>query len=56
MTVHTEPTPAEAANRLALRELFDADARCADRPEQSRSRDRAIPTRADARLITPLAA
>jgi hypothetical protein len=38
MTVHTEPTPAEAANRLALRELVDADARCADRAEQSRSR------------------
>jgi hypothetical protein len=31
MTVHTELTPAEAADRLALRELFDAYAHCADR-------------------------
>jgi SnoaL-like domain len=31
MAVHTELTPAEAADRLALRELFDAYARCADR-------------------------
>ena len=31
MTVHTEVTPAEAADRLALRELFDAYAHCADR-------------------------
>ena len=31
MTVHTEITPAEAADRLALRELFDAYAHCADR-------------------------
>jgi hypothetical protein len=31
MTVHTELTPAEAAGRLALRELFDAYAHCADR-------------------------
>ena len=31
MTVHTELTPAEAAERLALRELFDAYAHCADR-------------------------
>jgi SnoaL-like domain len=30
MTVHTEITPAEAADRLAIRELFDAYARCAD--------------------------
>jgi len=28
---HTELTPAEAADRLALRELFDAYAHCADR-------------------------
>src|SRR6476620_418800 len=31
MTVHAELTPAEAADRLALRELFDAYAHCADR-------------------------
>ena len=31
MGVHTELSPAEAADRLALRELFDAYARCADR-------------------------
>ena len=30
MGVHAELTPAEAADRLALRELFDAYARCAD--------------------------
>ena len=31
MAVHTEITPAEAADRVALRELFDAYAHCADR-------------------------
>jgi SnoaL-like domain len=31
MAVHRELTPAEAADRLALRELFDAYAHCADR-------------------------
>jgi hypothetical protein len=31
MAVHTELTPAETAGRLALRELFDAYAHCADR-------------------------
>jgi hypothetical protein len=31
MGVHTELSPAEAADRLAIRELFDAYARCADR-------------------------
>src|SRR3954465_6188028 len=30
MTVHTELTPAEAADRCAVRELFDAYAHCAD--------------------------
>ena len=30
MAIHTELTPIEAADRLALRELFDAYARCAD--------------------------
>jgi hypothetical protein len=30
MTIDTEITPAEAADRLAIRELFDAYARCAD--------------------------
>ena len=31
MTASSELTPTEAANRLALRELFDAYAHCADR-------------------------
>ena len=31
MAVHTEIAPTEAADRLALRELFDAYAHCADR-------------------------
>jgi hypothetical protein len=31
MAVHAELNPAEAADRLALRELFDAYAHCADR-------------------------
>ena len=31
MAVHTEITPAETADRLAIRELFDAYAHCADR-------------------------
>ena len=31
MAVHTELTPEEAADRLAIRELFDAYAHCADR-------------------------
>jgi len=31
MATHTELTPTEAADRLALRELFDAYAHCADR-------------------------
>jgi SnoaL-like domain len=31
MTVHTELTPIEAADRISLRELFDAYAHCADR-------------------------
>jgi ketosteroid isomerase-like protein len=31
MAVHTQLTPAEAADRLAIRELFDAYAHCADR-------------------------
>jgi hypothetical protein len=31
MAVHTELLPTEAAERLALRELFDAYAHCADR-------------------------
>jgi hypothetical protein len=31
MSVHTQIDPAEAADRLAIRELFDAYAHCADR-------------------------
>lgn len=31
MAAHTEITPSEAADRLAIRELFDAYAHCADR-------------------------
>lgn len=30
MTIHTDLPPTEAADRLAIRELFDAYARCAD--------------------------
>src|ERR1700735_2751036 len=30
MSIHTELSPAEAADRLAIRELFDAYAHCAD--------------------------
>jgi hypothetical protein len=30
MSMHTEIGPAEAADRLAIRELFDAYAHCAD--------------------------
>src|SRR3954464_8281878 len=38
MAVHTEVTPTEAADRLALRELFDAYAHCADRREAERQK------------------
>src|ERR1700732_4954781 len=31
MSIHIELTPSEAADRLAIRELFDAYAHCADR-------------------------
>jgi hypothetical protein len=31
VSIHAEVIPAEAADRLAIRELFDAYARCADR-------------------------
>ena len=31
MTAHAQLDPAEAADRLAIRELFDAYAHCADR-------------------------
>ena len=31
MAIHIEPSPSEAADRLAIRELFDAYAHCADR-------------------------
>ena len=31
MAIHTAISPAEAADRLAIRELFDAYAHCADR-------------------------
>jgi hypothetical protein len=31
MAFHAEMTPSEAADRLAIRELFDAYAHCADR-------------------------
>jgi hypothetical protein len=30
MAIHTELSPSEAADRLAIRELFDAYAHCAD--------------------------
>lgn len=38
MSTHTELTPAEAADRLAVRELFDAYARCADRRDAERQK------------------
>jgi hypothetical protein len=38
MAVHTELTPLEAADRLALRELFDAYAHCADRRDAARQK------------------
>src|SRR5579862_2857331 len=38
MAVHTELTPAEAADRLAIRELFDAYAHCADRRDAERQK------------------
>ena len=38
MPAHTELTPAEAADRLALRELFDAYAHCADRRDAAGQR------------------
>ena len=31
MAIHTDLTPSESADRLAIRELFDAYAHCADR-------------------------
>ena len=33
MAIHADLTPSEAADRLAIRELFDAYAHCADRRE-----------------------
>jgi hypothetical protein len=38
MAVHAELSPAEAADRLALRELFDAYAHCADRRDDEGKR------------------
>ena len=38
MAIHSELTPAEAADRLALRELFDAYAHCADRRDADRQK------------------
>jgi len=38
MTTHTEISPAEAADRLAIRELFDAYAHCADRRDAERQK------------------
>jgi hypothetical protein len=36
MAAHSELTPSEAADRLAIRELFDAFAHCAD-PREAES-------------------
>jgi len=36
MAFHAEVTPSEAADRLAIRELFDAYAHCADRRDAER--------------------
>src|SRR5512140_3947704 len=38
MAVHTEISPAEAADRLAIRQLFDAYAHCADRRDAERQK------------------
>src|SRR6478672_8131345 len=38
MTAHAELTPSEAADRLAIRELFDAYAHCADRRDSERQK------------------
>jgi hypothetical protein len=38
MAVHRELTPSEAADRLAIRELFDAYAHCADRRDAERQK------------------
>ena len=38
MAVRPELTPTEAADRLALRELFDAYAHCADRRDAERQK------------------
>ena len=38
MAVHADLTPTEAADRLAIRELFDAYAHCADRRERRGSK------------------
>jgi len=38
MAIHTELSPAEAADRLALRELFDGYAHCADRRDAERQK------------------
>jgi hypothetical protein len=34
MMIHTEISPAEQADRLAIRELVDAYAHCADHPSR----------------------
>jgi hypothetical protein len=38
MAIHADLTPSEAADRLAIRELFDAYAHCADRREAERQK------------------
>jgi hypothetical protein len=38
MAIRTEISPAEAADRLAIRELFDAYAHCADRRDAERQK------------------
>jgi hypothetical protein len=49
MTFHSELTPSEAADRLAIRELFDAYAHCADRRDAEGSPTTSSPKKGPAR-------
>jgi len=51
MTVHTTVSPEETADRLAIRELFDAHAHCADRREAKGQMETGRRARAAAWLI-----
>ena len=53
MAVHAEISPAEAADRLAIRELFDAYAHCADRRDAEGRRPCSRPTPASRSTCGP---